>query len=307
MGDAALAPHPLCRVISGELTEESIGLSAATGVPVTQLVLSNCTYDFTQLCSAAVYQDPQGRPVMIRNMDWDLPAGIGRYTIVVNYVRSGVPVYSSLGFAGFLGVVTAFSPGWALAMNQAPSDHVRALHPVKKAGLLTAAPTTFAMRQVCDRALSFGDLNHCLMKVRTMTPFLALTCGAGEGEGARVERPDRGRATCTEMKDSGPLVLTNQFLHARHLDLNGPHEWIDDDGNVWPSDSSRSRLCRMEELARSFSAKATLPPLTRLKTHPIFWDATVHTAVMRPYTGDFRFANHIHKDNGRAHSSSGTI
>ena len=105
---SSLPAHQLCRTISADMTEEASGLSEATGISVTQLVLANCTYDFTQLCSAAVYQDTSGRPVMLRNMDWDLPAGIGRYTIMVNYVRSGVPVYSTLGFAGFLGVVTAF-------------------------------------------------------------------------------------------------------------------------------------------------------------------------------------------------------
>jgi hypothetical protein len=292
--DSSLKAHAFCRTISAELTEEAIGLSEATGVPVTQLVLANCTYDFTQLCSAAVYKDPLGRPVMIRNMDWDLPAGIGRYTIVVNYVRSGVPAYSSLGFAGFLGVVTAFSPRWALAMNQAPSDHVRALPAVKKAGILTAAPTTFAMRQICDHASTFDDLNRRLMKVRTMTPFLALTCGAKSGEGTRIERPGRGKATATDLGDENPLVLTNHYLHERHRELNGPSEWVDDDGNSWPLDSSGARFCKMGELALRFAKKESLPSLTSLRSKPIFWDATVHTAVMRPATGEFRYANHLH-------------
>lgn len=289
-------PNPLCLLISKEMTEEAIGLSEATGIPVTQLVLSNCTYDFTQLCSAAVYQDPQGRPVMIRNMDWDLPEDIAKYTVQVDYVRSGVPAYSSLGFAGFLGVVTAFSTNWALAMNQAPSDHLRALHPIKKAGVLSATPTTYAMRQICDRATSFSDLNRGLMKVKSMTPFMALSCGMMRGEGARIERPDCGRATRTNMEEADPLTLTNHYLHAQHQDLNGSHEWVDDEGHVWASDSSRSRLCKMGELAQEFSKKASLPPLSKLRTKPIFWEATVHTAVMRPATGDFRYANHQRMD-----------
>jgi hypothetical protein len=292
-------PNPLCLLISKEMTEEAIGLSEATGIPVTQLVLSNCTYDFTQLCSAAVYQDPQGRPVMIRNMDWDLPEDIAKYTVQVDYVRSGIPAYSSLGFAGFLGVVTALSPAWALAMNQAPSDHLRALHPIKKAGVLSATPTTYAMRQICDRATSFSDLNRGLMKVKSMTPFLALTCGMMPGEGARIERPDCGRATRTNMEEADPLTLTNHYLHAQHQDLNGSHEWVDDEGHVWASDSSRSRLCKMGELAQEFSKKASLPPLSKLRTKPIFWEATVHTAVMRPATGDFRYANHQRMDQSQ--------
>jgi len=291
---SSLPAHQLCRTISADMTEEASGLSEATGISVTQLVLANCTYDFTQLCSAAVYQDTSGRPVMLRNMDWDLPAGIGRYTIMVNYVRSGVPVYSTLGFAGFLGVVTAFSPEWALAMNQAPSDHFRALHPVKKASVLTATPTTYAMRQVCDQATSFGDLNRRLMKVRTMTPFLALTCGAKSGEGTRIESPGRGKTTAIDIGDENPLVLTNHYLDGKNVALNGPREWVDDDGNSWPLDSSGRRFCKMKELALRFGKKESLPSLTSLRSNPIFWDATVHTAVMRPASREFRHANHLH-------------
>jgi hypothetical protein len=294
---SSLAAHQLCRTISSDLTKEAIGLSEATGISVTQLVLANCIYDFTQLCSAAVYHDPLGRPVMIRNMDWDLPAGIGRYTIMVNYVRSGVPAYSSLGFAGFLGVVTAFSPRWALAMNQAPSDHLRALPPMKKAGLLSATPTTFAMREVCDHASTFADLNRRLKKVRTMTPFLALTCGAKSGEGTRIERPGRGEGTVTGIREANPLVLTNHYLHELNDHLNGPRDWVDNDGSVWPLDSSGSRFCKMEELALRFAKKESLPSLSSLRSKPIFWEATVHTAVMRPATGEFRHANHLHGCN----------
>ena len=293
-GTSSPMTHPLCRMISRELTEEAIGLSSATGIPATHLVLTNCTYDFTQLCSAAVYQDPLGRPVMIRNMDWELPEDIGKHTILVNYVRSGVHAYSSLGFAGFLGAVTALSPEWAFAMNQAPSDHLKEMNPVKKAALRKATPTTYAMRRVCDHADSFHDLSEGLIKVSTMTPFLALICGAKSGEGARIERPERGKSARTGIGDENPLVLTNHYLHEHHHALNGACEWIDDDGNAWPLDSSRGRFCKMEELARTFSAKASLPPLGALRTEPVFWDATVHTAVMRPATGDFKHASHHH-------------
>jgi hypothetical protein len=286
-------------LISKEMTEEAIGLSEVTGVPVSHIVLSNCTYDFTQLCSAAVYLDSKKRPVMIRYMDWDLPEDIANYTVQVDYVRDGVPAYSSVGFAGFLGVVTAFSPKWALAMNQAPSEHLRISHPIKKTSLLSATPTTYAMRQLCDRATSYTSLKQGLKKVDSMTPFMALTCGMMPGEGARIERPDRGRATRTNMEEADPLTLTNHYLHAQHQNLNGSHEWVDDEGHVWASDSSRSRLCKMGELAQEFSKKASLPPLSKLRTNPVFWEATVHTAVMRPATGDFRYANHQRMDQSQ--------
>jgi hypothetical protein len=277
------------------MTEEAIGLSEATGVPVSHIVLSNCTYDFTQLCSAAVYHDPKKRPLMIRYMDWDLPEDIAKYTIQVDYVRSGVPMYSSLGFAGFLGVVTAFSSKWALAMNQAPSEHLRISHPLKKASLLSATPTTYAMRQLCDRATSFSQLRDGLRNVQTMTPFLALLCGSKAGQAARIERPTREKATIRTMRGGTPLPLTNHYINRKHRHLNDEGEWENQDGEIWSSDFSKDRFCKVEELADRFSKSVDLPAMAKLKRKPVFWDLTVHTAVMRPATGEFRFANHPRK------------
>jgi hypothetical protein len=291
-----LIPNPLCRVISKEMTDEAIGLSKATGVPVSHIVLSNCTYDFTQLCSAAVYLDSKKRPVMIRYMDWDLPEDIAKYTVQVDYVREGVPAYSSVGFAGFLGVVTAFSTKWALAMNQAPSEHLRISHPIKKTSLLSATPTTYAMRQLCDGATSYTSLKQGLKKVDSMTPFLALVCGSKSGQVARIERPSREAAAVTVIRNGEVLSLTNHYLNKNHLYLNDEGEWESEDGEIWSSDSSKDRLCKVEELANSFSNSVNLPPMAKLKRKPVFWDLTVHTAVMRPATGECRFANHHRKD-----------
>ena len=285
-------PNPLCRFISKDMTEEAIGLSEATGVPVSHLVLSNCTYDFTQLCSAVIYLDPKTRPVMLRYMDWDLPEDIAKYTVQVDYVRSGVPAYSSLGFAGFLGVVTAFSPKWALAMNQAPSEHLRSSHLLKKASLLSAAPTTYAMRQLCDKASSFSHLRNGLRRVKTMTPFLALLCGSKSGQAVRIERPSMKESSISRMRAGKPLSLTNHYISRKHLHLNDEGEWENADGEIWSSDFSKERFCKVEEMAGRFRNSADLPVMSKLKRKPVFWDLTVHTAVMRPATGECRFANH---------------
>lgn len=280
------------------MSEEAIGLSEATGVPVSHLVLANCIYDFTQLCSAAVYHDPKKRPVMIRYMDWDLPQDIAKYTLQIDYVRSGVPVYSSLGFAGFLGVVTAFSPKWALAMNQAPSEHLRSSHPLKKVKLLSATPTTYAIRQLCDRATSFSQLKDGLRNVRTMTPFLALLCGSKSDQAVRIERPSRKEASISMTRGKSTLALTNHYLNKKYRHLNDEGEWENEDGEIWSSDFSKERLCKVVDLADCFSKSADLPPMGKLKRKPVFWDLTVHTAVMRPATGEFRFANHHRKALG---------
>ncbi len=273
----------------GELYKEAEGLSEATGVPAPLLALANCAYDFSQFsedtvpeaCTSAVYEGKSGCPVMIRYMDWFTPRGIGRYTIQVNFERSGVPAYSALGFAGFLGVVTAVSSEWALSFNQAPAEKV-------KKTIFTGCPATYAARLVCDKATTFKELEKGLMEAKPCTPFLSLICGRRPGEMRRLERPEADRGTKVSVGENRRLGLANHYLHRQHTKWNGPTEWVDDKGVTWCFDTE-DRLACVEALAEGFQKKAALPSFTAMKVEPIFNENTVHLAVMSPGLGVARF------------------
>lgn len=280
-----------CRFLSNELMEEAIGLSKATGIPASLLALSNCCYDFTQLqsgifptaCSAGIYHNKAKQPVMVRYMDWGLPEDIAKYTIVVDYVRDGIPAYSSLGFAGFLGVITATAPGWALAMNQAPAGRVRKF--------LSHTPTTYAIRTVCDQSETFSELEQGLMSVKTMTPFMSLICGTEVGEELRIERPEHGKATKDRPPKGRSLALTNHYIHKNHRKLNTDTFWTDEEGLDWCSDTEE-RLCEVEEIAHSLNRSERLPALGKLKVDPVFNSSTAHIALMCPASEEFKYSSH---------------
>jgi len=92
---ASLVADPVIRIFLGPLFEECKGLSKITGIPAQLLAVSNCAYDASQFltgyptaCSTGVFHDADGRPVMLRFMDWCFPEDIGRYTTVVHYHNS---------------------------------------------------------------------------------------------------------------------------------------------------------------------------------------------------------------------------
>jgi len=277
-----------CQALLGDLMEEAKGLSKGTGIPAPLLALANCTYDATQYmngtsptaCSAAVYHNKSGAPSMIRYMDWAVPKGIGRYTVQVDYVRDGVHAYSSLGFAGFLGVITAMSPSWALAFNQAPAARVRKS--------ILGSPATYAARQACDASETFQDLKQEISTVRAFTPFLALLCGDKKGQVARIERPMHGRATVAKPNDGRPLPLTNHYIHRSHRKFNSEFEWEDEDGKAWFNDT-QDRLCTVEEIAHGCRKKDHLPAFRELKRLPVYYYNTVHLAALCPASGEFKY------------------
>lgn len=266
----------------GDIYKEAEGLSEATGVPAPLLALANCAYDFSQFvekstpeaCTSAVYEGESGCPVMVRYMDWFTPKNIGRYTIQVNFERSGVPVYSSLGFAGFLGVVTAVSSEWALSFNQAPAEKV-------KKTIFTGCPATYAARLVCDKATTFKELEKGLMETKPCTPFLSLICGKKSGQIRRLERPEADRGTRTSVGKERRLGLANHYLHRQHKKWNGLTEWVDSSGKKWYTDTE-DRLACVEALAEVFQKRAALPSFAAMKVEPVFNENTVHLAVMSP-------------------------
>ena len=287
----SLLAQPICQALLGPLMVECRGLSKATGIPAPLLAVSNCAYDFSQLipgfyptaCSAAVFHDGGDRPVMLRYMDWAIPEDIAKYTILVHFESGSLPAYSALGFAGFLGVVTAMSSGWAVALNQAPSARVQKS--------LFGSPACYAMRLACDNSGTFREMRDNIVAASAFTPFLSLLCGSERGEVTRIEKPFQGKATCTRPTAKTPAALSNHYLHRDHRKLNSETEWIDEDGQEWMSDTEEriSEVCRM---ATEAAGSARMPALRRFEIEPVFNDATVHLALMRPATETLKFRNY---------------
>lgn len=286
--------HLPARLLSSRLLDEAQGLSRATGVSAPLLALANCLYDVNQYfngseptaCSAAAYPSKTGHPVMIRYMDWGMPEDIGNYTIRTDYIRNGALAYSTFGFAGFLGAVTAVAPGWAFALNQAPALKISPFDIFSN-----GFPATYAARMACDEAETFAELQQGIMESKPLSPFLSLICGTEPGEIVRIEHPTRHIATRTKAKSDGVLGLSNHYIHRNHRKWNGPDEWADEDGNEWVFDTAE-RLIYAENLAKKFKRSPAFPTFSKMKMPPVFNDCTVHMAIMCPGQEKAKFSNH---------------
>lgn len=279
----------------GSLYQESRGVARATGVPAELIALSNCLYDIMQVvptggptaCSCAAFADSADQPVMLRFMDWALPENIGKYTVITRFHRDGEMAYASVGFAGFLGVVTAGGPNWAVALDQAPCSFGQ----ISKWGLLRDLPACYAMRLACDEADSFEALEENILECAPMTPFLSLLCGSEPGEVARIEKVNAVTASCTKPTKKQPLLaLANHYLHRDHRHLNGETEWEDDDGQEWMSDTYE-RMESVYEMAADACGCGKLPALGKFRQEPACNDNTVHLALMRPATAELHLKN----------------
>jgi hypothetical protein len=142
------------RCFGAEYQEEIQGLAAAANVCPGKLFLANLTYDISVLLSSSskacssLSLSMHGSPVLVRNMDWDMPRSTGRYTFITRFRKNGSS-YLNIGPLGCVGVLSAMREGaWAVTLNQAPRNGLP--NP-------TAWPSMHHLRATCDASLSFDS------------------------------------------------------------------------------------------------------------------------------------------------------
>ncbi|MBM4369243.1 MAG: hypothetical protein FJ102_23730, partial [Deltaproteobacteria bacterium] len=109
--------------------QEIEGLAEAAEVDVNDLYLANIIYDITAKyglagwvgCTGFVHGGPP-HPLIARNMDWDIPEGIGEHSLVLRYKARGHE-FVTVGFPGVTGVISGLSScGYAITVNQKFAD-----------------------------------------------------------------------------------------------------------------------------------------------------------------------------------------
>jgi len=266
----------------GEYAAEIQGLAAAAEAPFSQVFLSNLMYDLTQMsdhwsgasaCSSFSF-NLKGTPTLARNMDWCLPAGVGRHTVLVRFHRGGKS-YLSVGVVGLVGVLSAMYEGhWAVTLNQAPVQRLAIRY--------TQWPALHRLRAACDGFGSFRSVTRRLRAFQTMSPFFVHAVGVKPTE--HVVLSSLGHEFHVRRKTASALIQTNHFVDDLER-LNPPDTFLDADGCEWRYDSRpryEALQRRLRELPKSLDES-----LRKLQRSPVTTEATQQQMVLRPATGEY--------------------
>lgn len=266
----------------GEYAAEIKGLAAAAEAPFSQVFLSNLMYDLSQMsdgwggasaCSSFSF-NLKGTPTLARNMDWCLPASVGRHTAVVRFHRGGKS-YLSVGVVGLVGVLSAMYEGhWAVTLNQAPVQRLEIQY--------TQWPALHRLRAVCDGFGSFRSVARRLRAYQTMSPFFVHAVGVKPTE--HIVMSSLGCEFHVRRKTASALIQTNHFVDDLER-LNPPDTFLDADGCEWRYDTRpryEALQRRLRELPISLEGS-----LTKLKRSPVTTEATQQQMAFRPATGEY--------------------
>ena len=97
--------------------EELKGIAKAANIPLGKVVLLQIAYEAFAACTSIVVDGPDGYPLHIRSMDWDMPE-LQPLTIEVDFIRNGHFIHRATTWAGYVGVLTGVRhQGFSISVN----------------------------------------------------------------------------------------------------------------------------------------------------------------------------------------------
>ncbi|KAL5487315.1 hypothetical protein EMCRGX_G019904 [Ephydatia muelleri] len=105
---------------------EMIGIAAATGIDIGDVVLANLFYELTayknsptKACTSIVAEALNGTIYHGRNMDYDFTDALRNLTVVIDYQQGGKTLYTGTTFVGMVGMLSAQRPyGYTITLDE---------------------------------------------------------------------------------------------------------------------------------------------------------------------------------------------
>lgn len=276
LGKSSLA---VFRLQAPLLWQESLQVSRMARVTAEDVLAANAYYDVAALsmgCTAFAVDSESG-PIHGHCLDWDEGAEVARESgsLVRFVIEGGTDAILSLGWPGFLGVLTGMAPGkFAVTLNAVWSEDER----------LPAAPVALVLRRVLSTAQSFDDAVALLASVRLACDCILLVTGTKPGELVVVERtPSRNALRRTQ---NGVLLATNHYLA---LAAGSNRQGYVATGHEPFGLNSHMRYCDAMSILAVNKPESPAGCLAMLSSPPFRHGLTIRQMVMRAATSDFFF------------------
>ncbi len=202
--------------------------SVAKGVAGT--IALNFCYDIA--CSTGIYLTKEGRPSLIRTLDWDLK--MAPLTIALTRKGTGGN-WIDITYPGFAGTVTALGPHFSAAINRAPMR--RRFSKIKDAAKTPNYKPPFIdrtlsffqtlcssdispvhlLRQAFEECTSFDGAVHKIATTKTNCPVIIPIAGTKEDEAAIIFK-DGDFCTVATFSE-GVSGLSNLFKDNAHVTI----------------------------------------------------------------------------------------
>lgn len=224
-------------------------------------------------CTAGAAYSPKLGMIHVRTLDWDLP-GLGRHSVIWRCRGAEAGEYYSIGWPGYVGVLSAMAPGrFSATINHASPFGMPSLQ----------FPPAHLLRWIFEHCADFEDALVTLHATPVCLPAFVTLVGSEPGQAAVVElTPKQNRVH--RMSRLRPIAIANDYLSG---------EWRAGFGlgerNVQPHEKGeRSEHRRNQMLAQLNRRKpgSIERALSAVRTEWIDNESTVQQMVLIPASGE---------------------
>ena len=248
--------------LNPELSAELTGLANTVNITYNQAVFLNFMYEWNAYCTSIVVQLTNGTIIHGRNLDYMSSDFLSETTVEVHVWKGQEYLYTSIGFAWYLGVGTGIGRGFSVSQNQRDQGGRDATFIALEKGY---PGDLWVLRKSFTNFNKFELANWYLNNTRVAASTYYII--AGLDTGAIITRDRDNAANWLGLtKDTWFLVQTNT------------DNWLPDpDGRRTTAEKA------LEAIGRENMNIENL--LKVLQTYPVLNPTTVFTSIMVPSTG----------------------
>lgn len=255
-------------VISTEYQQEINFIASISDFTPDQVLIANLYYDLLKFylgCSAFAVKSGETM-LHARNLDWWTDNNIlSEHSCIFDFQRNGKTVFKTVGWFGFIGALSGTKPGkFSITLNAVSNNDSAEI----------TLPVTFLLRDVLDRAGSYGDAKKQLAETTIASDCLLLLSGIEAGEMVVIERTPQRSAV---RKSTEPHILVTNDYKRLENDLIGESVL---------QKTSCGRYDRVEELLSKETPRNSDECIQILKDKDVMMGITVQQMVFDNSTGD---------------------
>lgn len=268
-GDIEMLEQAASELIPDEYLRELRSFSQQIDVSFGHILTCNLYYDALKVamgCTAFAIDTTQG-PIHGRNLDWWTENNLlSSTTMIVRFKGAPAGDFTSIGWPGFNGVLSAFAPGrFTVTLNAVLSDDPFNL----------GIPIVYLLRQVFETAESYDEAVQMLSVTPIPCDCLLLVSGISNGQMSVIERtPSRHAIRRTT---DGRIYVTNdyQLLNPSKREITTPLQA-----------TSCGRFNRISELLTTNPPKELKDCLSLLQDERVKMEITVQQMAFSAKRGD---------------------
>ena len=254
-------------VIASEYLEEIEFIASISKFTADEVLVANLYYDVLKFyfgCTAFAVES-EGKMLHARNLDWWTDNNLlSRHSKIFAFQKQGQTVFKSVGWVGFVGVLSGVKPGkFSITLNAVLSKDQPEI----------AIPISFFIRDVLATANSFDEAKAKLENTTIASDCLLLLAGAQTGEMAVIERTPTRSATRNPERHF--ITVTNDYKLIENIV-----------GESELQSTSCGRYDRAVSLLNQSTPQTTADCLAILQDENVMMGITVQQMVFHVATGE---------------------